>query len=417
MAWSNDGKQLASAGLDRAVRTWDATTGKLLRVYNGHQAYVDSVAWSPDGRFIASASADRTVRLWDPATGTEIRSLAGHADTVNSMAWSPDGRSLASASDDQTLILWDVATGQSTLTLHGHTTRVTSVTWSPDGKRLASGSDDHTVKLWDSATGREAMSLDCHGSIVRAVAWSPDGLSIAAATENRGILVFDAAAGYLAERAPQYLPELDRRLSDNPADLTNWETRAEIDSRRDDWNEAAQDVQHVLKLDPKQLWASFDFWVIGPYSDDLNTSFAPETDFDPGHLLPQTIGSDSPAVLSWRNVPQSPSGFIDLGSLFGHAPHISAYAAQRIYSPQQQQVAIMLGSDDQARLWLNGKKLHEYLNARRAVPDSDAVLANLSAGWNTLLVRVVNQTDDHALYLRISKAEADIKRAHDEVGK
>jgi WD40 repeat protein/serine/threonine protein kinase len=414
LSWSPDGKHLASSGFDQMVRIWDPFAGKQIQRCQGHRGHVLSVAWSPDGKFIASGSADRTARVWDPDTGQEIRAFTGHTDSVNSVAWSPDGRSLATASDDQSLMIWDVSTGRPTLTLQGHTARVKSAAWSPDGQRLASGSDDRTVKIWDTLSGREVMSLDCNGSTVRAVAWSADGLSLAAATENRGILVFNAAAGYLAERAPQYLPELDRRLSDDPTNSTAWETRAEIDLRRHDVEEAVADVGHVLKLNPGRRWVSFDFWVTGPFSDDLNASFAPESDCDPSHILPKEPGSGPPAMLSWRPVAKTPSGFIDLGSLFSHAEHISAYAMQRIYSPQQQQVAILVGSDDQVRLWLNGKKIHEYLAERRALPDADAVPATLSAGWNTLLSRVVNQTGDHMLYLRISNDEADIRRANQE---
>lgn len=145
----------------------------------GHTDVVHCVAFSPDGRLIASGSADQSVRLWDVAAAREVRSLLGHkGEAVYAVAFSPDGQRLASGGDRQVLI-WDVGRGE-LLNALPFTPGGRSLAYSRDGKRLAAaGHHKHIVHVWNAETGETVFS--CQGGH-SSVSFSPDGKLIAAAS-------------------------------------------------------------------------------------------------------------------------------------------------------------------------------------------------------------------------------------------
>jgi WD40 repeat protein len=195
VAYSPDGRRIASAAEDDTVAVWDAETGEQLHQLTGYHGRVTSVAYSPDGRCIASAAEDGTVAVWDAETGERLRELTGHRGEVWSVAYSPDGRRIASAAEDRTVVVWDAETGGRLHQLTGHSSGVWSVAYSPDGRRLTSGAGDKTVAVWDADSGERLLELTGHSGGVNAVAYSPDGRRIASAAEDRTVAVWDAETG------------------------------------------------------------------------------------------------------------------------------------------------------------------------------------------------------------------------------
>ncbi|HME27037.1 MAG TPA: trypsin-like peptidase domain-containing protein [Acetobacteraceae bacterium] len=198
VAFSPDGKRVASASMDKSVRLWDVETGQQIgEPLFGHTDAVVSVEFSPDGKHLASSSSDRSLRLWDAESGRQIGvPMLGHTDKVVSLAFSPDGKRLASASLDKSLRLWDAETGREIgAPLLGHTNAVLSVAFSPDGRRLASASWDRSVRLWDAETGQQiGAPLLGHTDPVRAVAFSPDGKRLVSASWD-SVLLWDTETG------------------------------------------------------------------------------------------------------------------------------------------------------------------------------------------------------------------------------
>ena len=149
VAWSHNGRFLASGGRDRTVHIWDATSGTTHYIYTKHDGIILSLAWSPDDNAIASGDTDGMIHIWNIHTGHPSHVYRKHRRFVRTIAWSPGGEMIVSGGDhgDNTLQVWRVANGESLFTSERQH-RIFAAGWSPDGMQVAAASFDHQICVW-----------------------------------------------------------------------------------------------------------------------------------------------------------------------------------------------------------------------------------------------------------------------------
>lgn len=233
VAFSPDGRTLASGGADTVVRILDVATNKERLTWRGHTSVVQALAFSPDGTRVASSGHEGVTRVWDTAvrqdatvlatpppaqavsvhpdgswfavaipggirlfslgSGTQIKDLTDHGAEMIAVACSPDGQRLASAGQQESIEVWDTNSGKVLLTLPGHGPVVRALVFSPDSSLLASAGVDQTIRLHDARTGQPGPVLRGHQGTIQGLAWSPDGKLLASCGQDRRLCVWELA--------------------------------------------------------------------------------------------------------------------------------------------------------------------------------------------------------------------------------
>jgi WD40 repeat protein/serine/threonine protein kinase len=391
VAFSPDGRRLVTGSLDRTAKIWDATSGREILTLEGHRGGIRTVAFSPDSRRILTGGWDWTGRVWDATTGQEIHTLRGHTDGITVVATSPDGRHLATASWDRTVKLWDAATGQEALTLTGHKGWVSALAFSPDGRRLVTTSyAEQMAKLWDTATGREVLSLKHPGS--SCVNYSPDGLHIVTGSADGTLKVWEAASD---EQIAAWDEEERAAEESVAAALRERAERARADGFIQDW----------LILAPIHLAAG----QTGADAVDQE-QISGEARLQP-HVGDEVVLNGKKLV--WRKH-RTDDHFLDFNTFLAVRTEYSvAYAVCYIVSGTERMgLQLKIGSDDQAKVYLNGREAYRCRKVRGLRRDEDTVAnVTLKQGTNVLVFKVVNQEYDWKGCLRF--VDQDGNPVHD----
>jgi len=350
---SRDQHQLAMAPLSGKVSIRNLAEKSTLNP-NLDILEVGSVAFAPSGKMLAMTSLLGYVRVWETGSWREIATLRGYLHGVYSLAFSPDGQRIVTGCGDQTAKVWDAASGRELLTLTGHSAQILTAAFSPDGQRIVTGSVDQTAKVWEAARAEQFA------------AWQE---------EER------AAAEYLAglqrERTAEHERQRIARAGDEGA-IKRWLILAPIALATGQSSEDGLDVEQIEgegRLRPKAGK--------GPI-----------------------IGSGE---LTWQEVVLE-DYVIDFNVILGHRTTYSvAYAVCYIRSEAEQHgLRMLVGSDDSAKVYLNGKQIHKYPFQRWLVADEDVVPdIALNKGLNVLVFKVVNGVLDWKGSIRFTDAQGN----------
>jgi len=373
---------------------WQRQTHLALKTLRSHLEAVCSVAFSPDGQRIVTGSWDETAKVWEAASGRELLTLKGHNDQIWSVAFSPDGQRIATGSSDQTAKVWEAASGRELLTLKGHNDQISSVAFSPDGQRIVTGSGDQTAKVWEAASGRELLTLKGHSGGIASVAFSPDGQRIVTGSNDQTAKVWEAAR---AEQVAVWQQEERAAVQS----LTALQRERTAEQERQRIARARDSIKQWLLLAPIPLATGQS----GAEGLDIE-QIEGEGGLRPKAGEARSIGGGD---LKWREVALT-NEVIDFNATLGQVTTQSvAYLVCYLRSEAAQGgLQMLVGSDDEAKVYLNGKEVYKCPFPRSFYAEQDRVPdIALNAGLNVLVFKVVNEPGDWQGSIRFTDAQGN----------
>jgi WD40 repeat protein len=160
VAFSPDGKQLASCGADKFVKVFDVSTGKFIRAFEGHTHHVLGVSWQSDGKVLVSCGADNAVKIWDLDTGEQRRTITVFGKEVTSIHFVGDTTNVLGTSGDRSVRLMKTSDGGAVKNFNGATDYLYCGGATPDGKIIVASGQDSVLRVWSGESGQTIRNFD-----------------------------------------------------------------------------------------------------------------------------------------------------------------------------------------------------------------------------------------------------------------